>query len=185
MGEESDSMYYKLPAHAGLKRLYHYQPLNQNFLIDLLTKRRIHCSDPSTLNDPWDCRPWFDLSIVDNDTERAKITEWILALEPHGPVTAQEKTLMWERCLAEPAFVKDFLLRFTPEFHNFIPARWMIYCLTPHPDSILMWSHYASNHTGICLEFACDTGKFLFGGAAAVSYCSRYPLMRIDGGVRS
>jgi hypothetical protein len=29
-----------------------------------------------------------------------------------------------------------------------------IYCLTPKADSTLMWSHYADNHCGVCLEFS-------------------------------
>src|SRR5262249_17850696 len=30
---------------------------------------------------------------------------------------------------------------------------WRMYCLTPHPDSLLMWAHYGEKHEGICLEF--------------------------------
>ena len=48
-----------------------------------------------------------------------------------------------------------------------------IYCLTPHNDSILMWSHYSNNHTVICLEFT--TGNTLFQGAMKVEYLERYP----------
>jgi Protein of unknown function (DUF2971) len=32
-------------------------------------------------------------------------------------------------------------------------ARWRIYCLSSHSDSVLMWSHYADGHKGVCLEF--------------------------------
>jgi len=35
-----------------------------------------------------------------------------------------------------------------------------IYCLTPDPDSILMWSHYDEHHLGICLEFGVDNPLF-------------------------
>lgn len=51
--------------------------------------------------------------------------------------------------------------------------RWRIYCLTPLPDSTLMWSHYAENHRGICLEFAVDNE--IFGNAREVAYRSEYP----------
>lgn len=36
-----------------------------------------------------------------------------------------------------------------------------------------MWSHYADNHRGICLEF--DTANPLFSEALGVVYCSEYP----------
>jgi len=37
-----------------------------------------------------------------------------------------------------------------------------------------MWSHYATNHRGICLEFG--TSNLLFSEALQVTYCSGYPL---------
>jgi hypothetical protein len=49
-----------------------------------------------------------------------------------------------------------------------------IYCLTPDPDSTLMWSHYAENHRGICLEFGVDNP--LFTRALQVLYREQYPL---------
>ena len=36
---------------------------------------------------------------------------------------------------------------------------WGVYCLCEKPDNLLMWSHYASAHQGICLQF--DIKKFL------------------------
>jgi hypothetical protein len=53
-----------------------------------------------------------------------------------------------------------------------------MYCLTCHADSILMWSRYAVNHTGICLEF--DTVGNLFSGARKVTYCESLPLITPD-----
>ena len=48
-----------------------------------------------------------------------------------------------------------------------------IYCLSPHPENILMWSHYADNHRGICLAF--DTDIQLFGSALEVQYVQDCP----------
>jgi len=52
-------------------------------------------------------------------------------------------------------------------------AKRRIYCLTPDPLSILMWSHYSANHSGICLEF--HTSNSLFTKAQAVIYEPEYP----------
>jgi len=46
------------------------------------------------------------------------------------------------------------------------------YCLTPFADNTLMWSHYADNHRGICLEFGKDNP--LIEKARPVRYCKRY-----------
>jgi len=49
-----------------------------------------------------------------------------------------------------------------------------IYCLSTIKDDILMWSHYAESHRGLCLEF--DTTKeLLFNETFSVHYSNEYP----------
>jgi hypothetical protein len=43
---------------------------------------------------------------------------------------------------------------------NYFQNKYYITCFTSNLRSILMWSHYAQNHTGFCLEF--DPGKISF-----------------------
>ena len=57
-------------------------------------------------------------------------------------------------------------------------ARRRIYCLTPDPLSPLMWSHYGSNHTGICFEF--NIGNGLFWKALPVNYEVDCPMMHVE-----
>ena len=42
--------------------------------------------------------------------------------------------------------------------------------------NILMWSHYAENHSGVCLEFATDS--YSFDVVAAVVYKTKRPVFR-------
>ena len=49
-----------------------------------------------------------------------------------------------------------------------------IFCMSENSDDILMWSHYADNHRGFCLEFS-DTG--LFKMAKKVIYTDSIPDM--------
>src|ERR1700722_14780876 len=56
-----------------------------------------------------------------------------------------------------------------------------VLCLSGHNLHPLCWSHYASNHTGICLHFA-TRPKSIFRGASKVLYkADREPII-IDGG---
>src|ERR1039458_3080564 len=50
-----------------------------------------------------------------------------------------------------PDELRDFLAVYSESLRREICKR-RIYCLTPDPCSTLMWSHYAENHRGICLE---------------------------------
>lgn len=43
------------------------------------------------------------------------------------------------------------------------------------PRSILMWSHYAASHTGICIQFERARHYDLFAGALPVEYSQDYP----------
>jgi hypothetical protein len=47
--------------------------------------------------------------------------------------------------------------------------------MTECPDNILMWSHYANNHKGICLEFATAVDP-IFSDARPVEYSDTCPV---------
>jgi Protein of unknown function (DUF2971) len=48
-----------------------------------------------------------------------------------------------------------------------------ILCLSSKKDDILMWSHYAAGHSGICFEF--DTKEYPFSDAKNVNYQEPFP----------
>ena len=55
------------------------------------------------------------------------------------------------------------------------------FCLTPHYDNLLMWSHYADSHRGICIGFDIDhehdfdSINSVFGSASCITYTKLYP----------
>ena len=51
---------------AGVPTLFHYQPLRLEYVSDVLLQHRIKFSDPRTFNDPWDCRPRFSKSVLND-----------------------------------------------------------------------------------------------------------------------
>jgi hypothetical protein len=158
---------------AGIDRLYHYEKFNPAHLTDVLVEQRVHCSDPANLNDPWDCRPWFDENSLDDPTTVEKFIRWIFSFTPTAPVSEQQVSATQRAILVDPDYRRQILVRFSENFQKLIPNRWRIYCLTPVPDSTLMWSHYADNHKGICLEFALDHP--VLGSAQEVVYLTSYP----------
>ncbi len=50
-----------------------------------------------------------------------------------------------------------------------------ILSLTERPDNLLMWAHYSSSHTGVCLEFEVSTHELFFGRAQPVIYSNTRP----------
>jgi hypothetical protein len=159
-------------AHSEISQLYHYERFQPEYLAVTLRENKIHFSDPSSLNDPWDCRPWFDDEALGPDAIEALIN-WIFAFPPAGTVSDSEMRATKNAIRNNPEYRRAALQRFSEDFLKLIPNRWRIYCLTPVPDSTLMWSHYADNHRGVCLEFGTDVR--LFASAVQVTYRFDYP----------
>ncbi len=49
--------------------------------------------------------------------------------------------------------------------------------LSAKPDRVLMWSHYAASHAGICLRFSRAEWAFPFRAAQRVAYCAERPVV--------
>ena len=60
---------------------------------------------------------------------------------------------------------------------NSIDEQYRVYCLGPDPKNLLMWSHYADSHRGICLEFSLSNK--IFCGALKCEYSATYPIMTL------
>jgi hypothetical protein len=68
-------------AQDGHRLLYHYQSFNDRTADRLertLRDRTIYMSKPSAFNDPWDCKPWFDVSILADPDERERHLQWLM-----------------------------------------------------------------------------------------------------------
>ncbi len=153
---------------------FHYEPFKAEYLTDILKNQRIHCSDPNNFNDPWDCKPWFDISDLSDPDKHRNAADWFIENQLEGPKGDSDD----QRLRTDPALLRDLISSFSQNFVQHIRSRWALYCLTPHPDSILMWSHYAENHKGICLEFRNDNPTIQ--SAKQVIYRSKYPVWLIN-----
>lgn len=149
----------------GIPTLYHYEKFNPAHLATTLRDQIIHCSNPNNLNDPWDCKPVFDPHALDDPQVLEREMAW---RDPHPA-----KHLLEEKMRADPNFRVEFMIGATPPMQAMLAER-RIYCLTPKPANVLMWSHYADNHRGICLEFGAADNS-LFRTAAQVVYREEYP----------
>jgi len=149
----------------GIPTLYHYEKFNAAYLSTTLRDQVIHCSDPANLNDPWDCKPAFDPHALDDPEVLEREMAWRV---PHPAKHLWEKQMR-----ADPKARIEFMIGASKSIQAMLAQR-RIYCLTPKPDNTLMWSHYADNHRGICLEFSVPD-NLLFSKAAEVVYREVYP----------
>lgn len=116
---------------------------------DMIVRSTFWAAQPKGFNDPLDCAipPLFDGS---EDEIRTHWRQSVSMNYPNEEPDAQARRV--ER------FVESSQ---RPELHPKLAeivigattSRYGIICLTPFPDAMLMWSHYAEKHCGICLVF--------------------------------
>ena len=159
-------------ASRDIEHLYHYQRFDCNRLEVLLRTNSIFLSDASRFNDPWDCKPYFDTTRLDDPVfyER-QIQSFVSSVgylsteEIHRRVTLlRSDRALLEKMIFDMATISDEMQR-----------RYRFYCLTTIPTNPRMWSHYAQNHTGICLGFKCRNDVFC--SALRVEYSETFALI--------
>lgn len=155
---------------AGHACLYHYEKFRPDWLATTLRDQEIHCSDWESLNDPWDCRPFFKTDAFNDPDKREQFIQRFFQRDLPPPLA--EIRVMLEPIARMPGGIDLLVERYRNILGQQMWGR-KIYCLTPDPHSTIMWSHYTEHHKGICLEFGVDND--LFRWAAEVTYRQQYP----------
>lgn len=135
------------------------------FGANILTEGRIRVSQAHLLNDPFELSPLVDPSKYTMDRaisflrQDDQVEEWYRKEGPSKGFTNKKRYRRWylanlrERAAAlmpnVPKNVEAARARFAETFSQ----HWRLFCVSLTPVSILMWSHYAKEHTGIVIEF--------------------------------
>ncbi len=158
---------YKVNKEDIPKSLFKYYAINSN-LTDALEKSSIWFSNPRIFNDPFDC------NINSNYTEKPEeLEKYFTKYSKKYTFKPEEK---WEE-LKKSQF-KD--LELAKELTQVAVKKMInsisILCLSSKHDNILMWSHYTTNHKGLCIEFSTENEVF-FRKPLVVKYKKEQPLL--------
>jgi hypothetical protein len=152
------------------KYLYRYRSLNGAGLLNaerIILHNEMYFTSPAEVNDPFDCVVDLDFEASDADWHK-----FLIGLsqrkQPNLSKIEHEK---WADDIVKSGRHKE------KEIHSLIlnGLQKSVYsvgvlCLTEMNNCILMWSHYANSHTGICLEFTNDGSEPFIGRAQRVNY---------------
>jgi hypothetical protein len=131
--------------------LFHYQawtdPKCKERLEATLRDQTIYLSIPGQFNDPWDCKPFFDLKCLEDPKIRDEHIEYFMRL---GNDTDPNRAQFMRD---NPLFLQKMVVDCASEMAEQIDREYRVYCLTPSDANLLMWSHYGESHKGICLQF--------------------------------
>lgn len=136
--------------------VYKYFRINQ-YLYDTLISNQLYFSSIGQFNDPYDCH----LAILDKITEDDFKTFLKVAFKD-----ADTQTKYLEAFRKKPdEFVEPFIGMY---------RGWLKYvgicCFTKGKENVLLWSHYADSHRGVCLGFDFELMKKKFPQYDEVNY---------------
>jgi hypothetical protein len=125
---------------------YKYLPFNEGSIC-IISEGTLKFSSPDEFNDPFDCSPEFDvekhLEYVSSLKDLLKRAGDSLGYSPAQRIQNKNQMLKRvERATSEPNFGKQ------------ITKDVGICSLSREPLGLLMWAHYANNHTGFVVEFS-------------------------------
>lgn len=155
------------------RHLYHFQSFNActaDRLERTLRDGTIHMSRPSAFNDPWDFKPWFDVSILADPIERELHLQWLIRtsnVQPEHEAELRANPVLFDATIA---LIRDGL---TQQLDD----QYRVYCLSPDPLNTLMWAHYGDSHRGVALEFNTRANQVVW--AYRVHYRETYPTIRM------
>ncbi|MBJ6799739.1 DUF2971 domain-containing protein [Geomonas propionica] len=157
------------------KTLYRYRSLNQYSLCELIHSE-FYFASPQEFNDPYDCKNMFSFEGTTDNDWRLFLNRFLEVNRPE--LTAKERKQQIDLVLqggehrsrekvAEQFDVWGKILEKQS-------SELGILCLSKTHTDILMWSHYANNHKGYCLEFDANKLRELF-FCGEVVYKDNYP----------
>lgn len=134
----------------------------------------VRLSRPTAFNDPFDCRIPIDFEGSTEDWRRF-LTERLV--EGHPELSSAQVADEVERMLrggrAQAMYRERFIYKAAEkELENM-----EVLCLCEPRDDLLMWSHYANGHRGVCFGFRTIDWVLLRKHAKPVQYVDRYPMV--------
>ena len=141
-------------------RLYKYRAFNTNTL-RLLTEAEVYYANPTSFNDPLDCSPTIQ---IDVDRKSLEKLCYRMLVKVSGKATAVDEINNHRYMSTEygdyktQPDVEDYYMRMLAShvkrlLYAELGGRGIL-SLGQRWDCPLMWSHYADEHRGLCIEYS-------------------------------
>jgi hypothetical protein len=134
---------------------------------EIVLGNEIYFARPSSFNDPFDLRPSFSLAATP-ERQREDFIRMSRKFEPH---LSEEERQAAAQLVMETSLSTENIQATTDgiqAMHNMAMNEIGVCCVSASRADVLMWSHYADAHRGVCLEF--DGNGKLMAHAQQISY---------------
>lgn len=110
-------------------------------LIDKIMEGKIRFSDPTRFNDPFEFKFRFGTKATKTNIRKRYFLD--------NPKSGEDEFAEWFTGFSKPNF-RWWLER---DIRGQLLKGLRVLCLSWNPSNTLMWSHYATNHSGFCILF--------------------------------
>lgn len=160
---------------------YKYRDWKSEYSKNCLLKNEFYLPTPAELNDPFDCKIPYDFTLLKTDHQIEQFCRTMLDSIPLNTNTSYRHKL--RELIAD---FKKNTVKFANEYdrveRNAYNINYSVFSLSTVWDNLLLWSHYADAHKGICIGL--DTKKIydikskglpFFGAGGIVDYSVSLP----------
>jgi hypothetical protein len=146
-------------------KLYKYQSIaSGSYALDNLRNGQIWFSKPYLLNDPFDFAIPFTINGTDGEYQEF-YDEMVNRLKIQGRLDEIEKNeslyVIDGKLISKfRKQIEETLLEENQKIINDKFSQMGVTCFSKRFDNVLMWSHYADRHKGLCLEFDTNYSPF-------------------------
>ena len=154
--------------------LYKYRSLrkkkDREHTLRILTHNEIYFTKCKEFNDPFDCNLHISVD-GDFNTYKAKLRQL-------NPGLSETQIKIQTRKDLQPENIRKLELKVNNDIHR-INENVGIFSMSAKCDNLLMWSHYADYHRGICIEFKTTGGKLFGCDILNIDYDDKYPKFNV------
>lgn len=130
-------------------------------------------SPPDSFNDPYDCDFIVDNSFLNEPAARGICYESLLTMQTLSDEEKQDIRKNKQKIMNTPSLrdaletvlhaevstdIEATLMKIVNDSFQDVKKEFRVLCFSELNDSILMWSHYAHNHAGFCIEYDFNSG---------------------------
>lgn len=162
--------YNSIPTPRLLYKYFKYHAPDKNKWTQRIFKNNeIYFAAPKDFNDPFDSVTRF--VYPKSETERELfLRAWVHRSLPHLPQVIADQQVRGSIREGDDILHME---KICDELTHEMQQSNAVFCMTEKKDNILMWAHYADQHTGFCLEFG--TNSPLFSRVRPVIYTRYLP----------
>jgi hypothetical protein len=148
-------------------KLYRYIAIDKNF-DDIFNNKQLFFNHPSNFNDPFDCNIIFDTKASEEE-----IKQFILKNTDRRSYSQNSINEEIQKTINNRRRWKSIIENGKNKYLSKIG----VCCFSKTNENPLLWAHYSTKHSGVCLVFEPSKDKTFFYKYSSVKYCFNYPII--------